>query len=211
MQLHTTLQQVDESTINMMRRWYSMWERCYLPSGQGYEYYGARGICVCQEWLDFQTFYKFWGDPPFEDATIGRIDNDGNYEPGNCEWQTQEQQNNNTRRSRLITWNNKTQSIRDWAFEYNIGTRRLWERVVKRGWTMERALNTPCPKGFDQELKERRKEKKQLWDINGHLYRARSKWRRGHKLSLPLQDLLAVEGAEETRQEQCRKFYNNQP
>ena len=120
MQLHTTLQQVDELTINMMRRWYSMWERCYLPSGQGYEYYGARGICVCQEWLDFQTFYKFWGDPPFEDATIGRIDNDGNYEPGNCEWQNQEQQNNNTRRTKMVTWNGKTQSVRDWAFEYNI-------------------------------------------------------------------------------------------
>jgi hypothetical protein len=139
MQLHTTLQQVDESTINMMRRWYSMWERCYLPSGQGYEYYGARGICVCQEWLDFQAFYKFWGDPPFEDATIGRINNDGNYEPCNCEWQNQEQQNNNTRRTKMVTWNGKTQSVRDWAFEYNIGTRALSERL-RRGWDMHKAL-----------------------------------------------------------------------
>jgi hypothetical protein len=201
---------VDPSTINMMRRWVAIWERCYLPDSQSYEYYGARGICVCQEWMDFQAFYSFWSDPPFEGATIGRINNDGNYESSNCEWQTQEQQNNNTRRSKLLTWNGKTQSVRDWAFEYNIGTRRLWERVVKRRWTMERALNTPCPKGFEQELKERRKEKKQLWEVNGHLYRARSKWRRGHKLSLPVQDILAVEGVEETRQDQCRKFYSNQ-
>lgn len=201
---------VNPSTISMMGRWVSIWKRCYLPEDCNYEYYGARGIGVCQEWMDFQLFYLFWGDPPFENATIGRIDNDGNYEPNNCEWQTQEQQNNNTRRSRLITWNGKTQSIRDWAFEYNIGTRRLWERVVKRGWTMERALNTPCPKGFEQELKERRKERSQSWEVNGHLYRARSKWRRNHKLSLPVQDLLAVEGVEETRQDQCRKFYSNQ-
>ena len=195
MQLRTTRQQVDASTINMMRRWYSIWERCYLPSSQGYEYYGARGICVCQEWMDFQLFYAFWGDPPFDNATIGRIDNDGNYEPGNCEWQTQKQQNNNTRRSRLIQWNGKTQSIRDWAEEYNIGTGRLSERL-RRGWDMQRALTTPCPKSFKQEEKERKERCDQLWQLNGHLYRARSKRRRGHRLSLPVQDLLAVEGAD---------------
>lgn len=198
---------VDPQIINMMKRWASMWERCYLPESMHYEYYGARGIRVCQEWMNFESFYSFWGNPPFECASIGRINNDGNYEPDNCEWQTQEQQNNNTRRSRLITWNNKTQSNRDWAKEYNIGSRRLHERL-KRGWSMERALNTPCPKGFQAELEERRQKTKQRWEINGHLYRARSKWRQGHKLSLPLQNLLAVEGVEETMQDQCRKFYN---
>lgn len=209
-QQQLSLANINPLTINMMSRWVSIWERCYLPDNPNYEYYGARGIRVCQEWIDFQSFYSFWGDPPFEGATIGRINNDGNYEPSNCEWQTQEQQNNNTRRSRMITWNGKTQSVRDWAFEYNIGSRRLHERVVKRGWTMERALNTPCPKGFEQELKERREKAKRLWQVNGHLYRARSKWRRGHKLSLPLQDLLAVEGVEETMQDQSRKFYSGQ-
>ena len=181
-------------TINMMRRWVGIWERCYLPENPGYEYYGARGICVCQEWMEFQSFYSFWGDPPFEGATIGRIDNDGNYEPGNCEWQTQEQQNNNTRRSRLITWNGKTQSIRGWAAEYNIGSRRLWERL-KRGWNMQRALTTPCPQDFATELADRRQRNKEIWDIKGQLYQTRSKHRRGVKLSLHLQDLLAVEGA----------------
>lgn len=198
MQLRTTLQQVDAPTINMMRRWVSIWERCYLPSNPGYEYYGARGICVCQEWFDFQAFYKFWGDPPFEDATIGRIDNDGNYEPGNCEWQTQEQQNNNTRRSKMITWNGKTQSVRDWAFEYNIGTRRLSERI-KRGWDMQKSLTTPCPQNFATELANRKQTNNDLWAIKGQLYQTRSKHRRGHKLSLHLQNLLAVEGAEPTK------------
>ena len=195
MNLRTTLQQVDASTINMMSRWISMWRRCYLPEDPGYEYYGARGIQVCQEWLDFQAFYNFWGDPPFECATIGRIDNDGNYEPINCEWHTQEQQNNNTRRSKLITWNGKTQSIRDWAQEYNIGTRRLSERL-RRGWDMQRALETPCPQDFATELADRRQRNSEIWAIKGQLYRARSMHRRKHKLSLPLQDLLAVEGAE---------------
>jgi hypothetical protein len=186
---------VNPLTINMMKRWVNIWERCYLPNNSGYEYYGARGICVCQEWMDFQAFYSFWGDPPFEGATIGRIDNDGNYEPGNCEWQTQEQQNNNTRRSRLITWNGKTQSIRDWAAEYNIGSRRLWERL-KRGWDMQRALTTPCPQDFATELEDRKRRNSELWAIKGQLYQTRAKHRRGVKLSLHLQDLLALEGAD---------------
>ena len=65
---------VNPLTVNMMKRWVNIWERCYLPNNSGYEYYGARGICVCQEWMDFQAFYSFWGDPPFEDATIGDLD-----------------------------------------------------------------------------------------------------------------------------------------
>jgi hypothetical protein len=188
------VQNCSQSQINMMARWVAIWKRCYLPEDPGYEYYGARGICVCQEWMDFQAFYSFWGDPPFEDATIGRIDNDGNYEPGNCEWQSQEQQNNNTRRSKLITWNGKTQSVRDWALEYNIGTRRLSERL-RRGWDMQKALTTPCPQDFATELADRKQRNKDIWDIKGQLYQTRSKYRRGHKLSLHLQDLLAVEGA----------------
>lgn len=189
-----TVQQINPSTIGMMRRWFSMWERCYVPESLGYECYGARGIQVCQEWSEFQSFYDFWGDPPFDDASIGRINNDGNYEPGNCEWQTQEQQNNNTRRSRLITWNGKTQSIRDWAAEYNIGTRRLSERL-RRGWDMQRALTTYCPQDFAAELSDRRRRNQEIWALKGHLYRARSKHRRGMRLSIHSQDLLAVEGA----------------
>lgn len=178
-----------------MQRWKSMWERCYQSDSSNYEYYGARGVRVCQEWMDFRVFYDFWGDPPFHGATIGRIDNDGNYDPSNCEWQTQEQQNNNTRRSRLITFNGKTQSIRDWAKEYNIGTRRLWERL-SRGWDIKRALETPCPKGFNSELKERKAQRKAEWRTKGQLYQTRSRYRRGHRLSVHLQDLLAIEGTE---------------
>jgi hypothetical protein len=186
---------VNPLTVNMMKRWVNIWERCYLPNNSGYEYYGARGICVCQEWMDFQAFYSFWGDPPFEGATIGRIDNDGNYEPGNCEWQTQEQQNNNTRRSKMITWNGKTQTMRDWAKEYDIGLRSLSERL-RRGWDMHKSLTTPGRPKFAEELEDRRRRNKEIWDIKGQLYQTRSKHRRGVKLSLHLQDLLAVEGAD---------------
>jgi hypothetical protein len=192
---------LDSRTLDMMRRWAGMWNRCYNPESADYAYYGARGIRVCSEWLSFESFLAFWGHPPFDGASIGRIDNDGNYEPANCEWQNQEQQNNNTIRSRIIQWNGRAQSIRDWAKEYGIGSRRLSERL-RRGWAMDRALTTPCPKGFDKELEERRCRNKTGWSVNGHLYSARSRWRRGLRLSLPTQDLLAVEGVEPTRNAQ---------
>lgn len=203
MSQHLIVQNCSQNRINMMTRWASMWSRCYDADSISYEHYGGRGIRVCQEWADFSRFYEFFGDPPFEKATIGRIDNNGNYEPSNCEWQTQEQQNNNTTRSRLIQHNGKLQSIRDWAKEYDIGSRRLWERL-SRGWSMDRALTTPSPKDFHQELAERREENRRSWEVNGHLYTARSRWRKGHRLSLPTQDLLAVEGVEQTRQLQVQ-------
>lgn len=209
MQLSTTLQQVDPLFINMIGRWQSMWERCYLPNNQHYEYYGARGISVCQEWINFESYYNFWGNPPFEGATIGRINNDGNYEPNNCEWQTQAQQNNNTRRSKFITFNGKTQTIRDWAFEYDIGSRRLSERL-KRGWDMQKSLTTPCPQNFAFEAADRKQKADALWAINGHLYNARSKYRRGHKLTLHMQDLIAVEGSDPVLPRKLEKTSINQ-
>jgi len=178
-----------------------MWDRCYNPHSAAYEYYGGRGIKVCPEWFNFERFLDFWKYPPFKGATIGRKDNDGHYEPRNCEWQTQEQQNNNTRRSKLITWNGKTQSIRDWAREYDIGTRSLSERL-RRGWDMGKSLTTPGRPSFTEELEKCRQNNAETWQAKGHLYRARSNWRRGLPLSLPVQDLLAVEGVKSGKDNQ---------
>jgi hypothetical protein len=203
-----TVESLNPETIVMMRRWVSMWDRCYNPHSAAYEYYGGRGIRVCPEWFDFESFSNFWKYPPFDGATIGRIDNDGHYEPGNCEWQTQEQQNNNTVRSRIIEWNGKAQSIRDWAKEYNIGARRLSERL-RRGWSMERAVNTPSPKNFDQELEERRLANARHWQLKGHLYSARARYRRGRQLAPLTQDLLSIEGVESTWREQIDKSNKN--
>jgi hypothetical protein len=199
-----TIQFIHPEKIRMMNRWLNILQRCYEPSFESYEYYGKRGIQVCQEWMDFQCFYQFWGNPPFKGASIGRINNNGNYEPNNCEWQTQEQQNNNTRRSRLITWNGKTQSIRDWAKEYDIGTRALSERL-RRGWDIHKSLTTTGRPGFAEELEDRKRRNSEIWQVKGQLYATRSRHRRGVKLPVHLQDLLAVEGVESTRHQQLCK------
>jgi hypothetical protein len=170
-------------------------DRCYNPDCSTYYWYGARGIEMCERWQRSpDSFIKDMGYPPTIQHSIDRIDCNGNYEPNNCRWATQEEQNNNTRRSKLITWNGKTQSIRDWAKEYNIGARGLSERL-RRGWDMEKSLKTAGRMGFAEELADRRERGNDLWKEKGRLYSARSKQRRGQKLSLAEQK--AIEAAEE--------------
>lgn len=73
--------------------------RCTDPSQTNWNYYGGRGITVCREWLhDFTKFHSDMGEAPFSAASIDRIDNDGNYEPGNCRWATKSEQRRNQRK-----------------------------------------------------------------------------------------------------------------
>lgn len=67
--------------------WRSMMQRCTDPNATNYKYYGGRGIAVCDRWQSFEYFLADMGERP-EGMTLGRIDNDGSYEPGNVEWVT---------------------------------------------------------------------------------------------------------------------------
>jgi len=69
------------------KRWESIKQRTSNPNNPSYRNYGARGISMCPEWADsFDAFYAATGDPPFDGASLDRIDNDGDYEPGNVRW-----------------------------------------------------------------------------------------------------------------------------
>lgn len=82
--------------------WQDMKRRCYKPESPNYKWYGGRGITVHPDWVD--DFPKFLADvgyaPPGHRMSLDRIDNEGNYEPGNVRWATPKEQANNTRRNK---------------------------------------------------------------------------------------------------------------
>jgi hypothetical protein len=84
-----------------------MLSRCTNPKATDFEYYGGRRIEVTGRWLSFGNFFQDMGLRP-EGTTLDRINNDGNYEPGNCRWATHKQQGQNKRKRQKGTpWKKK--------------------------------------------------------------------------------------------------------
>lgn len=125
------------------RAWMAMKSRCLYRSQKSFARYGGRGVTVCTSWIEsFDNFLADVGLAPSEDYTIGRKNNDGNYEPGNVEWQTRNVQSRNTCYNRFLTHDGKTMVISDWAKKIGIDRRTIYSRLM-RGHSVADALTTP--------------------------------------------------------------------
>lgn len=121
----------------------AMKQRCNNPRTSGYKHYGGRGIQVCQRWLDsFSNFYIDMGTRPSPEHTVDRLDPNGNYSPDNCRWATLSEQANNTRSSRFVEFQNKTQTVSQWAKHLGV-SKSLISYRLNSGWSIEKTLTTP--------------------------------------------------------------------
>ncbi len=132
-----------KSTTGEFFVWQGIWRRCGNPNDLSFKNYGGRGITVCNRWIRFSKFLEDVGERPSKEHSLDRIDNDGNYEPGNVRWVTRDVQVRNNRRNRWIVFNGQRKVLTDWANDLGINVYTLWGRIYKEGWSVEKALTTP--------------------------------------------------------------------
>lgn len=124
--------------------WHNMKTRCTNPNYDKYQYYGGRGIKVCDEWMNSYTEFAKWAmlNGYNDNLTLERIDINGDYTPDNCRWATWKEQANNRTTNTFLTHNGKTQTVQQWSEETGL-THSCIEQRIKAGWPTERILTEP--------------------------------------------------------------------
>ena len=126
--------------------YHSMMARCYNPKHKSYNNYGGRGIDVCLRWKEpngqgFLNFLEDMGECP-DGLSLDRINNNEGYGPDNCRWATTKEQQRNRNINRVLTLENESHCMGEWADIRGWSINMLWIRL-KRGWTTEEALTIP--------------------------------------------------------------------
>jgi len=145
--------------------WGSMRARCNNPNNKRYPRYGGRGIKVCSRWNEpyngFLRFVRDMGRRPSPELTIERVDNDGDYEPDNCEWASRKQQARNRATNRHLTIDGETRTLAEWSELHGIHSATISNRLV-RGWPPRVAVSAPpmSPREMQQLSAAVRREKR---------------------------------------------------
>jgi hypothetical protein len=138
------------------RSWCHMKGRCDDMNDKDYASYGARGIKVCKRWRhSFENFLTDMGPRPGPGYSIERIDNDGDYEPGNCYWATPEEQARNKRNNRVLTYDGKSLTVTEWSEVTGIGNSLIRSRIDDLGWSVDKALSVPANGAYPDRRGER--------------------------------------------------------
>lgn len=120
---------------HLHRLWLHIKDRCTNENCNSYYNYGARGITICDEWLnDFQAFFDYASHLPHygeSGYSFDRINNDGNYEPGNVRWATRKEQANNKRTNRVLEAFGEKHTVAEWSEILGINYRTILSRLGK--------------------------------------------------------------------------------
>lgn len=119
------------------RAWARMRTRCGNKNTHDWKDYGGRGIRVCARWRKFENFFADMGACP-AGCSLDRIDVNGNYSPRNCRWATVEQQVNNRRNTRWITWRGVRMTMTQWARKKGRSAGWLHKRLSR--YTLAKAM-----------------------------------------------------------------------
>lgn len=112
-----------------------------MKTNADYVYYGGRGICICDEWLnDFQVFCDWALSSNYKDnLTIDRMNTDGDYSPDNCRWVSMADQNRNKRCNINLTKSGETRNLKEWSSLTGIAYTTLYGRY-RHGWDANKIL-----------------------------------------------------------------------
>lgn len=138
----------DSSTETLRHVLSSIKQRCLNPKNSDYYLYGGRGITICKEWLDSVNGVALFVHWSLENGykkglSIDRIDNSKGYSPDNCRWVDNHIQGRNKRTNHLITFNEETHCLAEWAEIKGIKYHTLKQRINKYKWSIEDALTIP--------------------------------------------------------------------
>lgn len=125
--------------------WASMIARCTNPRSKAYAAYGAVGIGVCAEWLEFEAFHDDMGDRP-AGTSIDRIDNRKGYSKENCRWATATEQARNRSYCRWFYFENAVRSLQDIAQMCGLDAAFINQRVTRNRMTIHEAVTIPVGK-----------------------------------------------------------------
>ena len=124
------------------RCWNGIKDRCYNINSESYNYYGGRGITVCDRWINsFENFLEDMGRKPSKLHSIDRIDNDGNYEISNCKWSTKSEQVRNRRKTIMVSYNNKKHPLVSICEQLGFNYNTVCSRVYKKQMNHQQSFN----------------------------------------------------------------------
>lgn len=134
---------------SLWRRWHGIKRRCLCETDARYHQYGGRGIKVCEEWLaSFDNFAEWALSNGYsDDLTIERIDVNGNYCPENCKWIRLREQSFNKRDTKWVEYKGEYIQLKNLCEREKVCYDTVHDRIYKRGWSVDNAIETPSHRG----------------------------------------------------------------